>query len=226
MASPHAPSALDRRIFARYLSPGEELNGVVHRHWVALLAPLAESLLFGVLLPVVGLWAFLGSAWWLVLLLALWALGGLVWVGYTLYDWYCDAFLLTEQHLVLLVWRNLVSLSSERINYASIESVELERHGIGATLLRYGHLEVKTANTTHTLDRARRPQAAQELLQVAQTAQAAEEDGTPADVEALRRALRALLAEHDEERDEQRLHPDTPRAPEPPSVNDVTPPPA
>ena len=224
----HTPSRLDRRLFAGDLGQDEELLGVIHRHWIALIAPIGESLIFGIVIPAIGLWVF-QSPWQLVLGLVAWALAGCVWTAYVFYDWFCDAFLLTAQSLVLLSWKNIVSLSSERIDYTSIESVQYDRKGVLPTLFRYGRLEVETANGSHVLTIVARPHAAQEALSAARDAAKEEasgaHDGGALDVEALRRALRALLAQDfGLDATDEHVDPPSQRPPDPPRVIDVTPP--
>lgn len=217
----YAPTKLDYRVFGRYLADGEELLAVIHRHWFAVTGEALQALLLGVVLPTVLLAGF-REPWWLVLGALIWVTSGVVWLAYVVFDWFADAFVLTSQNVLLLVWKNPVNVTFTRIEYPLIEAVEHERKGFSATVFRYGSLKLTTPNDTHTLDNVPSPHLAEaRLLTIRdEVAEALKSEGDGhTDVEALKRALKALLAEERGEKD-----PDEeidPKPPEPPLMTDV-----
>jgi membrane protein YdbS with pleckstrin-like domain len=216
-------SALDRRIFSRYLAPEEELIDVIHRHWLVVVGEGVEAFLLGVVLPFLLLWGIVGP-WWLSLAFLVAMIGGALWTLFVIYDWYSDVFILTSQNVVLLFWKNPFNVAFTRIEYPLIESVEHRRKGLLATIFHYGDLTLATANDTHVLPTVKRPHLAQSLLLETRDRIAADESGDGhLDVETLRKALKALLAEREGEDDEGDTPPER-RPPDPPQVADVRPP--
>lgn len=147
---------LDRLLFLRHLEEDEELQKVVHKHWIiTLLAVLwpSASFLFAIitlaLLPyrtvvlLTGCWASLSIIWWIR----------------NFFNEYLDAWMITDTAIIDIEWFGWFHRKSTRILYSDIEGVSYEVQGIFATLFHYGTVSIERVATgaVITLDYVRCP---------------------------------------------------------------------
>lgn len=135
---------LDRLLFLRHLEENEELQKVVHKHWIvillAVLWPSASVLLAIVtlaLLPyrqvifLTGCWASLSLVWWIR----------------NFFDTFLDAWIITDRAIIDVEWFGWFHRKSTRILYSDIEGVSEEIQGVLATLFRYGTVSIERIAT-------------------------------------------------------------------------------
>ena len=140
---------LDRLLFLRHLEPDEELQRIVHKHWIvilfAILWPSASFLLAIItlaLLPyrpimlLTGCWGSLSIIWWIR----------------NFFDEYLDAWIVTDTAIINIEWFGWFHRKSTRILYSDIEEVSYEIQGILATLFRYGTLSIERVATGAVVD--------------------------------------------------------------------------
>lgn len=133
------------------LQPGESVVLVVRRHWFFLAMPLALTLLAmlvppAVLLTVAGRTGGPGAvdtAAAVVSLAYLAVLG--VRAYFVWYAWVHDAWVITDQRLVDGQKRHWFHEEVSTADLMHVQDVALDRHGVLATLLRFGDLRVQTA---------------------------------------------------------------------------------
>lgn len=134
------------------LQPGEEAVLVVHRHWFFLAAPLALAIL-ALVVPTAIILELLRrtdaprtvdavlSVGTLVYELAVTVRAYFIW-----YAWIHDIWVITNQRLVDGQKRHWFHEEVSTADLQHVQDVSLDRHGVLATLLRFGDLRVQTAS--------------------------------------------------------------------------------
>jgi hypothetical protein len=131
-------------LFRRHLEEDETLLRAVHKHWLfgikALLWPTIWFLVC--LIPV-----YASQARPLILISASLCIGVLVWWLRNFFDYYLDAWLITDQGIIDIAWHGWFHRESTRVLYSDIQGVAYEIHGVASTLLRYGTITVEKVST-------------------------------------------------------------------------------
>lgn len=135
---------MDAFLFHRHLEDDEHIRMIVHKHWLIglrfLVWPTVSFLLADTLLilrhsqPAIflgGLWAVLSLVWWLR----------------NFFDYYLDAWIITDHGVIDLEWLGWFHRQSSRILYSDIQGVSTEIHGITGTLLRFGTISIEKIST-------------------------------------------------------------------------------
>ncbi|MBI2117511.1 hypothetical protein HYT95_01295 [Candidatus Peregrinibacteria bacterium] len=140
---------LDRLLFLRHLEPDEELQKIVHKHWIVILLAVlwpGASLLLAIvtiaLLPYRPI----------VLLAGGWAAFSIIWWIRNFFGEYLDAWIVTDAAIINVEWFGWFHRKSTRILYSDIEEVSYEIQGILATLFRYGTLSIERVATGSVVD--------------------------------------------------------------------------
>lgn len=138
-------SMLDSFLFKRHLEDDEDVSMIVHKHWLIGIKFLfwpSASFLFSwfVLFAVYEVRA-------LVLITALWSIGSLVWWMRSFFDYYLDAWIITNQGIIDLEWHGWFRRQSARILFSDIQGVSYEIQGVLGTMLRYGIVSVEKIST-------------------------------------------------------------------------------
>lgn len=71
---------------------------------------------------------------------------GLWWIR-NFFDYFLDAWIVTDQGIIDLEWLGLFHRKSARLLYSDMQGVSNEVNGIGGTLFRYGTLTVEKIST-------------------------------------------------------------------------------
>lgn len=133
--------------FGSHLEEGEVILAAAHRHWAFFLAPMIKFLFFGLLIPVLIFFMFP-----VLFLLAVTIFGiSLILFVLDFYDWYFDAWLITNLSIIDLDWVNLFVRRSSRIDYETIEGVSYETTGFWGYMLRYGDIQIDKASGTNAV---------------------------------------------------------------------------
>lgn len=135
---------LDGPLFKRHIEEDETVVAVVHRHWLmGVRALFWPSLAFGagvallVAAPFrsvaigVGIWCACVCGWWLR----------------NFFDYFLDAWILTDQGIIDVAWHGWFHRESSRVLYSDIQGVSYEINGITPTLMRYGTIAVEKIST-------------------------------------------------------------------------------
>lgn len=136
-------------LFSKHLEEDEELVAIVHKHWLIgvrfLLWPslllIAGALLLAMnpskgLLTITAVWTLVIGIWWLR----------------NFFDYYLDAWIITDQGIMDIAWHGWFHRESTRVLYSDLQGVSYEIHGVVATLLRYGTMSIEKISTGDTLD--------------------------------------------------------------------------
>jgi hypothetical protein len=131
-------------LLAKHLETDEVLIRAVHKHWLlgirSLFWPTCFLLVGGALLvfyPVRGvIWA-----------VGMWSLACFVWWLRSFFDYYLDAWLITDQGIIDIAWHGWFHRESTRVLFSDLQGVSYEIRGILGTMLRFGSISVEKIST-------------------------------------------------------------------------------
>ena len=132
------------RLFYKHLEDDEELYVAIHKHWVHGLKDLA--------LPTLSLFASWALLYYLpfipmaILVVAV-DIGILVWMLRNFFDYYLDAWLITNTAVIDVEWHGWFHRQSTSIDYSSIEGVSYEIEGILGTIFGFGTVSIEKIST-------------------------------------------------------------------------------
>jgi hypothetical protein len=137
-------SMLSAFLFSKHLEEDETLLKVAHKHWL-----LGFKHLFW---PSVFL---AGAAWVLtvnhapgmILVMSLWMIVVLVWWLHNFFDYYLDAWLITDQGIIDIAWHGWFHRQSTRVLYSDLQGISYEIKGVIGTLLRFGTISIEKIST-------------------------------------------------------------------------------
>ena len=141
--------------FNGLLEKGEKIQYVLHRHPVLIYKKMLKVMFAGLLLPSLLFILFPVMKWGAFV----WAFLGALKIAYLCMDWYFDAWLVTNQGVIVSEWGGFFNRSSSRIEFHTIEEVSYTVQGFWATVLRFGTLSIASFGGSHatTLKYAIRP---------------------------------------------------------------------
>lgn len=139
---------LQRLFFGKHLEKDESLLRAVHKHWLigfkALFWPtlfLAVSILIMSFQPARGV----------VVVMAVWTTVVLIWWLRNFFDYYLDAWLITNQGIIDIAWHGWFHRQSTRTLYSDLQGVSYEIHGVLGTILRYGTISIEKISTGQSI---------------------------------------------------------------------------
>lgn len=135
---------LDGILFKNHMESDEKLRMIVHKHWFVGAKQLAIPVVSFCFSLYVILQQISGAALYVV---AAWFLLSLVWVARNFFDYYLDAWLITDSAVIDLEWLGWFHRQSTRVLYSDVQGVSYEIAGIMATIFRYGTVSVEKIST-------------------------------------------------------------------------------
>lgn len=151
------------RLFTRHLEDDEELALIVHKHWMLGI----QNLLW-------PLCAFIGGLIFLYLfpfkviyyVTALWSIVCVVWLLRNFYDYYLDAWIITDQGIIDVEWHGWFHRQSSRVLYSDIQGLSYEIEGVVGTVMRYGTISVEKISNGSiiSLQNVKSPKAVEALV--------------------------------------------------------------
>lgn len=126
-------------------NPDEEVLAVIHRHPIIFLSPGYKMLGLLILPWIVFVFTpgFTAPFSWTFIITTLWAL----WIGFNIYYiWINDTYVITDQRVVEVDQISLFRRETSEVPYDKVQEVGHEVVGIYHTMLKVGHVEVKTAS--------------------------------------------------------------------------------
>jgi len=154
---------LQKTLFGKHLDDDETLVRVVHKHWLlgvrALVWPtawLAGDALLALAFPtkamfvLCGVFAIVFAVWWLR----------------NFFDYFLDAWIVTDEGIIDVAWHGWFHRESSRILYSDIQGVSYKIKGIAGTLLQTGVISVEKISTGESvsLESVKRPKKIESLL--------------------------------------------------------------
>jgi hypothetical protein len=154
---------LDRFFFHGLLEEDEEVVVIVHKHWMLGLFDLFWPTLSFACGWVVLYFAPFSTVFYGV---SIWATGSLVWWIRNFFDYYLDAWVVTDHGVTDLEWHGWFHRTSTRILYSDIEGVTYEIEGFLGTVLTYGTVSVEkiSSGSVIELESVKNPRAIQRVI--------------------------------------------------------------
>lgn len=154
---------LDQWLLKRHLEEEEVLKEVVHKHWLTGIKSLCwPTVVF------LFLWVFLYQAPFrsVFLVIALASILTTVWWLRNFFDYYLDAWIITDQAVIDLAWHGWFHRQSTRVLYSDIQGVSYEIYGVLGTVLGYGTVNIEKISTGSmvSLDHVPQPRRVEALI--------------------------------------------------------------
>ncbi len=130
--------------FKRHLDDDETLVRAVHKHWfLGLKALFWPTVLFA------ACWSFLYLAPTrpVFLVVSVVSVIVLVWWLRNFFDYFLDAWLITDHGIIDIAWHGWFHRESTRVLYSDIQGVSYEVKGVLGTLLYFGTVSVEKIST-------------------------------------------------------------------------------
>lgn len=151
------------RLFLRHLEDDEVLVRIVHKHWL-----LGLRELFWPSVSLAAAWGFFSIARYPTVFYAasIWSVAGIVWFLRNFYDYYLDAWIITDQGIIDVEWQGWFHRKSSRVLYSDIQGVSYEIAGVLGTVMQYGDISVEKISTGDaiTLESVKRPRSVEKTI--------------------------------------------------------------
>lgn len=139
---------LQRFFFDQHLDDEEKILKVVHKHWLLGIKSLwAPTLVFAAVWSVL----YFVHTEMVIYAIALAAVGVGIWWIRNFFDYYLDAWIVTNKGVIDLEWHGWFHRKSARVLYSDVQGIEYEVKGIAGTLLRYGTMSLEKISTGGTI---------------------------------------------------------------------------
>lgn len=151
------------RLFTRHVDDDEEILLIVHKHWLLGLRHLGWPLF-----ALLATWGFVLFAPFkiIVYMAAIVSVALLVWALRNFYDYYLDAWIITDQGIIDVEWHGWFHRQSTRVLFSDIQGVSYEIEGVVGTMLRYGTISVEKISTGNviSLEYVKNPRAVEAVI--------------------------------------------------------------
>ena len=155
--------SIDTLLFGKHLEDDEHISRIIHKHWL-----IGVQFLFWPLFSFWISWFVLALAphRLVLILVTIWSIGSLVWLLRNFFDYYLDAWIITDHGIIDLAWHGWFHRESARILYSDVNGVSYEVVGILGTLMNYGTVSIEKISTGAALsiDHVHQPRAVESLI--------------------------------------------------------------
>ncbi len=130
--------------FSRHLDDEEEVQLIVHKHWLLGLKTLwLPTLVF------LSVWSLLYFArtQYIIIGISVSAFAVALWWARNFMDYYLDAWIITNKGVIDLEWHGWFHRTSSRVLYSDIQGIEYEVKGVLGTLIGYGIITLEKVST-------------------------------------------------------------------------------
>lgn len=132
-------------LFRKHLEEDETLVRIVHKHWFVGVKVLFWPVILFVT-DAYGMFLFRGSGA-IVLIAAVLGVTILVWLLRNFFDYFLDAWLLTDEGIIDIAWFGWFHRQSTRVLYSDLQGVSYEIKGVWGTLFNFGTVSVEKIST-------------------------------------------------------------------------------
>ncbi|MBI2453185.1 PH domain-containing protein [Candidatus Peregrinibacteria bacterium] len=149
-------------VFRGSLEKAESIQYVLHKHPVTVHAQLMKVFIVGIVLPALFYYLFPPMKW----LSLAWGIVGTLKLFYTAFDWYFDAWLITNKGIIVCSWNGFFDKEFSRVEYQTIEEVSYNMKGVMPTILGFGEITISRFGSPKptTMKKALRPKRATKLI--------------------------------------------------------------
>lgn len=149
--------------FRRHVDEDEEIIVIVHKHWL-----LGCKYLFWPIVTLIALWVFFVAAPYTIILytVSVASAATLIWGLRNFYDYYLDAWIITNQGIIDVEWHGWFHRQSTRVLFSDVQGVSYEIQGVLGTMLRYGTIAVEKVSTGSviSLDNVKNPRVIEAII--------------------------------------------------------------
>lgn len=139
---------LSKLLFSKHLEEDEVLVRVVHKHWLfGLKALFWPTLFFAAVIAVIAY----NPARGIMVSMAVLAMVIAIWWLRNFFDYYLDAWLVTDQGIMDIAWHGWFHRQSTRVLYSDLQGISYEIKGVWGTVLRYGTIEIEKVSTGQSI---------------------------------------------------------------------------
>ena len=131
-------------LFKKHLEDDEILMMVVHKHWFIGLKSVFWPTVFFIA-DFYLLTLFHANAMYLVV--AILAVTFIVWWIRNFFDYFLDAWLITNQGIIDITWFGWFHRQSTRVLYSDLQGISYEIKGVMGTLLNFGTVSIEKIST-------------------------------------------------------------------------------
>lgn len=135
---------LSRLLFSKHLEDDETLLKAVHKHWLLGIKALFWPTLFAAISLLIVSY---NPARGVLVVMSVWSVVVLVWWLRNFFDYYLDAWLITDQGIIDIAWHGWFHRQSTRTLYSDLQGVSYEINGVLGTILRYGVISIEKIST-------------------------------------------------------------------------------
>ncbi|MCH2189155.1 hypothetical protein MK079_05005 [Candidatus Gracilibacteria bacterium] len=156
----------EEQFFEKYIPEGQEIISVAHKHFLVIFLHLCVWIGIGLGVPTFLYYQseFLQQSIPLIILQT-WCILLFIKVVYDVFDWYNDAWIITNETVVELNWK-LFGNESNSVRYENIEGIEVQQEGIIDTLFQKGNIVIhKIGDDRFVLEEAYHPYNITEILE-------------------------------------------------------------
>lgn len=147
--------------YGSYLEQEEKIKFVIRPHIFLEAKNFSKIGFFGILIPLIAWWLFPEVA---IVAIPWMAIGAFRFV-YEFFDWYYDAWVVTNLGIIQIMWQGFFDKTSSRTAYHIILMIGYEVHGFAATFFNYGTINMEAATGIHAkFEGAFRPKKKVEML--------------------------------------------------------------
>jgi len=154
---------LSRLLFSKHLESDETLLKVVHKHWLLGIKALFWPSIFAAISLLVVSY---NPARGVIVVMSVWSVVVLVWWLRNFFDYYLDAWLITDEGIIDIAWHGWFHRQSTRTLYSDLQGVSYEIKGVLGTLLRFGTISIEkiSTGTAISLEYVRNPRRIESLV--------------------------------------------------------------
>ncbi len=131
-------------LFSKHLEEDETLKCAVHKHWLLGFRALVWPTIW---IAAVAFLLWINHARGMVTVFGIVELVLCIWWLRNFFDYFLDAWLITDQGIIDIAWHGWFHRESSRILYSDLQGVSYEIEGVLGTLLRYGTISVEKIST-------------------------------------------------------------------------------
>jgi hypothetical protein len=150
-------------LFRKHLEDDETLKRVVHKHWLLGFRALFWPTLWIACTIVVLLY---NNARGMITVMGLLDLVLAIWWLRNFFDYYLDAWLVTDQGIIDIAWHGWFHRESARVLYSDLQGISYEIKGVWGTLLQYGTISVEKISNGQSIsmDSVRQPKQVEMMV--------------------------------------------------------------
>lgn len=151
---------IQKAVFKKYLGDDEEIIFTTHNHFFSTLGKILGDVIIWMVIPTTLIIFDIFVPYVIYLYFI-----GIPVILYHLYDWYADAFVITNKGIINVVWNGFTQSNSQRVQHVDIVVVNIEKSNFLQSIFNYGKLIITVSDGSRlSIDNAINPEKAQGII--------------------------------------------------------------